>query len=193
MTDHIQEILSESRKYSLRLILANQYLDQLPPDQRAAVLKTAGTLISFNIGHQDAEALVPEMFSPKAHRVSWNFYRAGTVPLVLPGRERTLLQEERQRHIEKLMKLKPREFWVKQRGSPHAFKQRTSDVPEPDCSQADIDSLVTLSGLRYGRRKEEVRRELIIDRPRLLSELAGGYELSRDPGEYWSNEPIYGW
>ena len=57
-------MLSELRKYRLNLILAHQYLAQLDERLLAAVLGNAGTVVSFRLGAQDAEALAPE-FAPE--------------------------------------------------------------------------------------------------------------------------------
>lgn len=174
ITDHVQEILSESRKYGLSMVLANQYLDQLPLEQKQAVLKTAGTLVSFHIGYQDAEELAREMFLPSMHQTRWGWRMVGRLPLLLPRRELASLGHQWERSVRSLTTLRPREFWIKHRGPTRAVKQRTLEVPEPSCSPQALDALVTLSGVRYARRKEEVRRELLVDRPRLLRELAGG-------------------
>lgn len=53
-TDSFATILSEARKYRLGLTLAHQYLDQVKPNIRAAVMGNVGSLISFRIGHEDA-------------------------------------------------------------------------------------------------------------------------------------------
>lgn len=55
-------MLSELRKYRLNLILAHQYLSQLEPQVRDAILGNVGTLISFRIGLTDAELLESEFF-----------------------------------------------------------------------------------------------------------------------------------
>jgi hypothetical protein len=60
-TDSFISILSEARKYRLCLTLSHQYLDQLRPEIRDAVLGNAGTLISFRIGSQDALELEREL------------------------------------------------------------------------------------------------------------------------------------
>ena len=57
-------MLSELRKYGVGVTLANQYLQQLEPDVRHAVLGNAGTLIAFRIGPEDAVHLAKE-FQPK--------------------------------------------------------------------------------------------------------------------------------
>lgn len=64
ITDSIATILSEARKYRLNLIMAHQYIGQLVQgaDTRIkdAVLGNAGTIISFKIGIEDAQALAKE-------------------------------------------------------------------------------------------------------------------------------------
>jgi DNA helicase HerA-like ATPase len=56
-------MLSELRKYGVGLILANQYLGQLSPEIRDAVLGNVGTLIAFRVGAADAP-LVAREFAP---------------------------------------------------------------------------------------------------------------------------------
>jgi hypothetical protein len=62
-TDSFATILSESRKYALSLICAAQFLEQIPPAVRAAVFGNVGTMVSFAVGHTDAEELAGE-FAP---------------------------------------------------------------------------------------------------------------------------------
>jgi len=59
----VVNMASELRKYRLGLILANQYLYQLEPDIRYAVLGNVGSLISFRVGATDAPFLEKE-FEP---------------------------------------------------------------------------------------------------------------------------------
>jgi len=66
-TDSFANILSEARKYHLKLILAHQYIGQLTTDTstrvRDAVFGNVGTLATFRIGAEDAEFLEKE-FEP---------------------------------------------------------------------------------------------------------------------------------
>lgn len=55
-------MLSELRKYRLNLILAHQYLGQLPEQLRDAILGNVGTIISFRVGPADAEILEKEFY-----------------------------------------------------------------------------------------------------------------------------------
>lgn len=54
------KILSEARKYRLNLILANQYIAQIPEEVRAAIFGNAGTMMSFLIGAEDATYMARE-------------------------------------------------------------------------------------------------------------------------------------
>ena len=62
-TDSFANILSEARKYHLSLILAHQYIEQLPEKVASAIFGNVGTLVVFRVGAADAEFLVRE-FSP---------------------------------------------------------------------------------------------------------------------------------
>lgn len=50
----VADMLSELRKYRVGMTMAHQYLYQLEPDIRHAVLGNAGTVISFRLGAEDA-------------------------------------------------------------------------------------------------------------------------------------------
>lgn len=54
------KILSEARKYRLNLILANQYISQIPQDVRGAIFGNAGTIMSFLVGAEDAGYMARE-------------------------------------------------------------------------------------------------------------------------------------
>jgi len=59
-TSSFVKILSEARKYRLNLILANQYISQIPEDVRGAIFGNAGTMFSFLIGAEDAAYMARE-------------------------------------------------------------------------------------------------------------------------------------
>ncbi len=71
VTDAIESILSEARKYRLSLHLAHQYISQIDTSQQQkggvnlkdAVFGNIGTMMSFKIGAQDAEYMAKE-FAP---------------------------------------------------------------------------------------------------------------------------------
>jgi Type IV secretion-system coupling protein DNA-binding domain len=51
------EILSESRKYKLSLVIAHQYIEQMEEEVRDAVFGNVGTTVAFRVGPFDAEVL----------------------------------------------------------------------------------------------------------------------------------------
>lgn len=54
------KILSEARKYRLSLMMANQYMAQIPIEVQKAILGNAGTIASFTIGAEDARLIMKE-------------------------------------------------------------------------------------------------------------------------------------
>jgi hypothetical protein len=63
-TDSFASILSEARKWRLNLALAHQFLGQLPPLLRQAVIGNAGTLIAFRLGAEDSPLIADELGHP---------------------------------------------------------------------------------------------------------------------------------
>jgi hypothetical protein len=64
VTDNISAILSESRKYKLSLVMANQFVQQLREDIRNAVFGNVGSVIAFRIGAEDGE-FMEKQFAPE--------------------------------------------------------------------------------------------------------------------------------
>jgi hypothetical protein len=58
----LANMLSELRKYRVNMVLAHQYLSQLDPQVRDAILGNVGTIISFRLGLTDAEILAGEFY-----------------------------------------------------------------------------------------------------------------------------------
>jgi type IV secretory pathway TraG/TraD family ATPase VirD4 len=56
----VADMLSEMRKYGLSFTIAHQYLHQLEPDIRHAILGNVGTIVSFRVGAEDAPYLARE-------------------------------------------------------------------------------------------------------------------------------------
>jgi type IV secretory pathway TraG/TraD family ATPase VirD4 len=59
----VANMFAELRKYRVGFTVAHQYLHQLEPDVRHAVLGNAGTIMSFRIGAEDAPYLAREFQS----------------------------------------------------------------------------------------------------------------------------------
>jgi hypothetical protein len=63
-TDSFATILSEARKYSLNLTVANQYISQMNETVRDAVFGNVGTMVSFRVSADDAPIL-SKQFEPQ--------------------------------------------------------------------------------------------------------------------------------
>ena len=62
-TDTFSEILSEARKYGLGLIVAHQFIQQIPTHLSHALFGNVGSLVSFRISSEDAKYM-REHFDP---------------------------------------------------------------------------------------------------------------------------------
>lgn len=60
-TDAFATILSEARKYKLNLTVANQYIEQMSDTVRGAVFGNVGSIMSFQVGYEDATKLAETM------------------------------------------------------------------------------------------------------------------------------------
>ncbi|MCE7898434.1 hypothetical protein DYH11_04440, partial [Candidatus Microgenomates bacterium CPR3] len=54
------KILSEARKYKLNLMMANQYMAQIPIEVQKAILGNAGSIAAFTMGADDARIIMKE-------------------------------------------------------------------------------------------------------------------------------------
>ncbi|NKE66848.1 type IV secretion system DNA-binding domain-containing protein [Ramlibacter sp. RBP-2] len=59
-TTAVADMISELRKYGLRLVVAHQHFDQLEDAVKHAILGNAGTLIRFRVGAEDAKLISRE-------------------------------------------------------------------------------------------------------------------------------------
>jgi hypothetical protein len=162
-TDNIRDILSESRKYSLSMTLVHQYLEQLNPEIRSAVLNTAGAIACFRVGYQDGLHLAKEIFPNQDFLQSSN-RREGFI--LLPILQNPMNDLSGWDGLaQSLSGLRFREFWQRQRGAYRPSKQRTFDMSLPEVTpevRRNILSLLATSGRLYGRPRSEVQKEVAV-------------------------------
>ena len=60
-TESFATILSEARKFKLSLVIAHQFLGQLPEQLRQAVFGNVGTMMAFRVGAEDAPLIALEL------------------------------------------------------------------------------------------------------------------------------------
>ena len=71
VTNTIPDILSQVRKYGLSMVIANQYLEQLPDDTLKGIMGNVGTKTVFEVSDDDARRLASE-FAPGVERSALN-------------------------------------------------------------------------------------------------------------------------
>ena len=130
-TSTINTILAEARKYRLSLICAHQYIGQLTDDTRKAIFGNVGSMLSFRVGAEDANAeILTKQFEPTFDAndlMNFDNYNAGL---------KRLIRGETARPFNLIT-------YPPQKGS------------------IDIaTSIKELSRLRYGRNREEVENEI---------------------------------
>lgn len=59
-TESFIKILSEARKYKLNLMMANQYMAQIPMEVQKAILGNAGSIMAFTVGAEDGQLIERE-------------------------------------------------------------------------------------------------------------------------------------
>ena len=157
--DNISDILSESRKYALSMVLAHQYLDQLDRQIQSAVLNTSGTLVCFRTGYDDALHLARHIFPSKDFNVKANvridFHKQAS--FLIPR----LIEEKEQSNWDQLAQLisnqNNREFWIHTRISKQPLHLRSHNVLTIQRTkelQENIRNLVDTSGRQYARLKK---------------------------------------
>ncbi len=141
VTDSIESILSEARKYRLGLVVAHQYLGQLHKSDaltksdvnlKDAIFGNVGTLLSYKVGPEDAEFLAKQ-FAP-------NFS------------DRDLINMDKFKGVMKLMV----------DGQPTPAFSVTPVNPYLESGNKKLASAYKeLSRLKYGREREFVEKEII--------------------------------
>lgn len=157
-TDNISDILSESRKYQLSMVLAHQYLKQLDDKIRAAILNTSGTITCFRTGYEDALQLARYIFPTKAFhtqtrtKVVFTKFMSIQIPRIS--------EEKEKQNWDQLAYLisnqKQREYWVRIRTNESPMHLRSNYVPDIPITkelEENIQHLVDTSGKQYARLK----------------------------------------
>ena len=141
VTDSIESILSEARKYRLSLNVAHQYMSQLEQSDaltkssvnlKNAIFGNVGSMMSYKVGAEDAEKLEKE-FAPNfsaGDLVNMDKFK-GVMRLMIDGQ------------VSRAFSLIPENIYL--------------DKGDPKLMRAYME----LSRLKYGREKEFVNREIL--------------------------------
>mgnify|MGYP000055855061 CR=1 FL=1 len=171
-------ILSEARKYGLRLIMAHQTLSQIPSELKSLILGNTGIQVYFRLNRQDAQLLGKEAFEysgyeiksvRKLHPIFWS------------------LGEEWEKHIEKLQNLPPRYCYVKHKIQGGIIQIQTEEIlPIWEALEMDEESCSKyLKSLPFGRKYLIEREKLVAhisEKQRLIEEeVEAGLEKEKRP------------
>lgn len=172
VSNEIEEILAESRKYNLGLVLAHQNFQQLrnQPKLQSAILGNVKNLALFQMSYEDADTFVQDVFNTddlnqiKEIRTRKEPTGFSFVPYV--DKEEIVwqsMEEIRERHARELTNLGDRRFWYKTRGNSEPIRLKTPQIKAIKKTkelQRQVKSLVDRSMAYYGRLKDEVETEI---------------------------------
>ncbi len=102
------ELLSESRKYGLSLVLAHQNLSQLPEDLQDSILTNCGIQACFRISRKDAEIMAKEFFQTTGTEI-----KSSKISVDSSDYKYYSYQEEWERYFQEIQSLPNRAFYVK--------------------------------------------------------------------------------
>lgn len=126
----VETLLSESRKYGLSLVLANQTLSQLNQKLIGTILGNVAALICFRLSHKDASVLASE-----------------------------IEPQDKGRLIEELMNLKVGQAYLKVKGEPARLVSLPLP-PTPQVDSRTIKNFRDYSALFHSRSAQEIEREI---------------------------------
>jgi hypothetical protein len=133
---------------------------------RSAVLNTAGSIVSFRVGHQDGYQLAKDIFPTPdfleriEDRINLRRRRFGFLSGIGENHDFSGWESLAQA----LSNLPPREFWFRRRGPTSPGRHRTFDMPLSRVTVEDrerIQALLDTSGSIYSRPKSEVRDQVM--------------------------------
>ncbi len=158
------ELLSESRKYGLSLIIAHQNLSQLPEDLQDSILTNCGIQICFRISRKDAEIMAKEFFESTGTEI-----KSFSISPESSSTNYFTYQEEWEHYFQELQSLPNRAFYVKHKIEGGVIPLQTENIisghESAEVSKETFDEIIKNQhfGLKYlkPRRKSETVKEKI--------------------------------
>ena len=156
--DSISHILSQCRKFNLRLYLAAQSLAQVDSKRLSGALENCKLQIAFGLGRDSAEAQAKHIGIIEPHLVKEEAASHGQHTMY------TALNEQWEIWTQELQQLKSRWAYVKLEGV-HAMKIRTLSVPTPKVSSAQVSEVLATYRSRYQKSQQEAEALMARDNP----------------------------
>lgn len=154
----LARILSECRKYALRMALAHQTITQLPTERLQGALENAKLKVVFGTGRQTAEAIVKELFIPDTtavkHQVKDETAQERTHPLFDP------MMEQFERFTQTIQRLRRRRVLVKLPDKERVYHLKTPTVPKSRIGQAQLERIKDALVRQVGVPRAELERQI---------------------------------
>lgn len=173
------ELLSESRKYGLSLILAHQNLSQLPEDLQDSILTNCGIQACFRISRKDAEIMAKEFFETTGTQV-----KQYSISPQSSKSDFYSYQEEWEKYYQQLQSLPNRSFYVKHKIEGGIIPLQTDNVVPAyelaKVSKEAYDEVLEKHG--FGLKYLKLRRTLQLEKAKEKEE-DGEKDKKLKPGE----------
>ena len=154
----LARILSECRKYALRLGLAHQTITQLPTERLQGALENAKLKIVFGTGRQTAEAIVKELFMPNMsavkHQVKDEDAQERIHPLFDP------MMEQFERFTQMIQRLKSRRVLVKFPEREQVYNLKTPSVPKPRVTRLQLEQIKDVLVKQIGLPRDQLEQHI---------------------------------
>ena len=147
----IATILSQTRKFNLRLYLAAQSLSQISSERLAGAIENCRLTIAFGLGRDSAEVQAKHIGTADAFAVKEEAHTETQHAQYLST------VEQFESWIQELQNLPARTAYVKLHDKP-AVRIKTLHVTQPKVSATEVERILAYYRQRYQRREEEVRR-----------------------------------
>lgn len=144
----INDMLSQTRKYKLFLVMAHQTWSQVSERMKSA-LQNIGVDVIFKLGREDAEVMAPILTPVNPKTISLQGEE---------GRESVGMREQWETTTQGIMGLKPRECYIRDPKGNVSFVE-TLNVPDPKVDRGEIAEIEN-EYLRLFRSKEEAERDI---------------------------------
>jgi len=147
----IRHILSQARKYQLRLYLAGQSLSQVSADRLAGALGNCKVQIAFGLGRDSAEIQARHIGFADPYSIK------EAAPSDAQHNQFMNIPEQFEAWTQELQDLPPRAAYVKLEGQ-RAVRIRTLPVPSQEVAADELEQVLATYRSRYQRTREQAEQ-----------------------------------
>lgn len=155
----LARILSECRKYGLKLGLAHQTVTQLPGERIQGALENAKLKVIFGTGRQTAESIVKELFMPNPqsikHKVKDEDAQERTHPVF------DSLIEQFETFTQTIQRLRRRRVLVKLPDRERVYRLRVPNVPHSRLGTEQMEAIKKALTKAVGKPISIVEQEIV--------------------------------